>query len=237
MRIRFPHPFVLLLGGVLVAALLTWILPAGQYERRIDPATGGEVVVAGTYKEVDASPVGPAQAVLAVPRGMVDGAEIIIVILLVGGAYALLDRTGALGRLVAALVGRSRSPVAVIAGVSAIFATLGALENMHEEIIALVPVLLVLSRGLGFGAITALAMSVGAAVVGGRRSGRRTRSRVASRCGTRNFPFSPSPPFASACCLLRRPCGSGGRCGRRSTMTSARTSDRSLANRPGIATA
>jgi uncharacterized ion transporter superfamily protein YfcC len=166
MRIRFPHPFVLLLGGVLVAAVLTWILLAGQYERRIDPATGGNVVVAGTYKEVDASPVGLAQAVLAVPRGMVDGAEIIIVILLVGGAYALLDRTGALGRLVAALVGRSRSPVAVIAGVSAMFATFGALENMHEEIIALVPVLLVLSRGLGFGAITALAMSVGAAVVG-----------------------------------------------------------------------
>lgn len=166
MRIHFPHPFVLLLGGVLVAAVLTWILPAGQYERRIDPATGGEVVVAGTYQEVDASPVGLAQAVLAVPRGMVDGAEIIIVILLVGGAYALLDRTGALGRLVAALVGRSRHPVAVIAGVSATFATFGALENMYEEIIALVPVLLVLSRGLGFGAITALAMSVGAAVVG-----------------------------------------------------------------------
>ena len=43
---------------------------------------------------------------------------------------------------------------------------MGALENMHEEIIALMPVLLVLSRGLGFGAVTALAMSVGAAVVG-----------------------------------------------------------------------
>jgi uncharacterized ion transporter superfamily protein YfcC len=50
--------------------------------------------------------------------------------------------------------------------ISLAFASLGALENMHEEIIALVPVLLVLSRGLGFGAITALAMSLGAAVVG-----------------------------------------------------------------------
>jgi uncharacterized ion transporter superfamily protein YfcC len=46
------------------------------------------------------------------------------------------------------------------------FAVMGALENMHEEIIALIPVLLVLSRGLGFGAVTAVAMSVGAAVVG-----------------------------------------------------------------------
>ncbi len=46
------------------------------------------------------------------------------------------------------------------------FATLGALENMQEEIIALIPVLLVLSRGLGFGPITALSMSAGAAAVG-----------------------------------------------------------------------
>jgi uncharacterized ion transporter superfamily protein YfcC len=46
------------------------------------------------------------------------------------------------------------------------FASLGALENMQEEIIALVPVLVVLSRGLGYGSITALAMSLGAAVVG-----------------------------------------------------------------------
>lgn len=46
------------------------------------------------------------------------------------------------------------------------FATLGALENMHEEIVALIPVVVILSRGLGFGAVTALAMTIGAAVVG-----------------------------------------------------------------------
>ncbi|NJO56549.1 MAG: hypothetical protein HC834_09700 [Rhodospirillales bacterium] len=79
-----------------------------------------------------------------------------------GGAFALLDRTGALGRLVGSLVGRfRRRPILVVVFVSIGFATLGALENMHEEIIALIPVLLVLSRGLGFGAVTALAMSLG----------------------------------------------------------------------------
>jgi uncharacterized ion transporter superfamily protein YfcC len=91
MRIPSPHPFVLLLGGVLVAAVLTWILPAGTYERRTDPATGSALVVAGTYQTVDASPVGLAEAVLAVPRGIANGVEIIIVVLLVGGAYALLE--------------------------------------------------------------------------------------------------------------------------------------------------
>jgi len=174
---RFPHPMVLLLGGVLVAALLTWVLPAGQYDRVMNVGTAREVVVPGTWHRVEASPVGPAQAVLAVPRGLVAGADVMVVILLVGGAFVLLEQTGALGRLVGTLVGRTTRPRSVVVVVSLTFAVLGALVNMHEEIIALVPVLLVLSRGLGFGAITALAMSVGAAVVGSA--------------------FGPTNPFAS----------------------------------------
>lgn len=174
---RFPHPMVLLLAGVLVAALLTWVLPAGEYERVADASSGRDLVVPGTYHRTDAAPVGPAAAVLAVPRGIVAGADVVIVILFVGGAFVLLESTGALRRLVGAVVGRTRQPRAVVVGVSLVFATLGAMVNLHEEVIALVPVLLVLSRGLGFGAITALAMSVGAAVVGAA--------------------FGPTNPFAS----------------------------------------
>ncbi len=177
-RLRFPHPMVLLLAGVLVAALLTWVLPAGAYQRRLDPVSGRERVVAGTYERVEAAPVGVPAAVLAVPRGIVDGADVIVVILFVGGAFAMLERTGALGRLVAALLGRTRRPRGVVVLVSLLFATLGAMVNTHEEIIALIPVLVILSRGLGFGAITALGMSLGAAVVGAA--------------------FGPTNPFATA---------------------------------------
>jgi uncharacterized ion transporter superfamily protein YfcC len=46
------------------------------------------------------------------------------------------------------------------------FASMGALENMQEEIIPLVPVLLVLARGLGVDAIAVVAMSAGAAMIG-----------------------------------------------------------------------
>jgi len=163
---KLPHPFVLLLSGVAVAVVLTWIVPAGRYQRHIDAATKREVVVPGTYARVPATPVGPMAAIMTVPRGIVAGADVILTVLFVGGAFALLDATGALARLVGSLIGWTRQPQLVVVIVSLSFATLGALENMHEEIIALVPVLLVLSRGLGFGAITALAMSVGAAVVG-----------------------------------------------------------------------
>jgi uncharacterized ion transporter superfamily protein YfcC len=166
MRLRLPHPLVLLLGTVFVGAALTWVIPAGRYERRTDAATGREVVIAGTYARVQPAPVGPMGALLAVPRGIIAGADVILTILLVGGAFALLDATGALRRLVGALVGRTSRPRLVIVAVSLGFATLGALENMQEEIIALVPVLIVLSHGLGFGAVTAIAMSAGAAAVG-----------------------------------------------------------------------
>lgn len=166
MKLKLPHPFVLLLAGVAVAIAMTWVVPAGKYERRADAATGRDLVVPGSYARVDQAPVGPMAALLTVPRGIVAGADVILTILLVGGAFALLDATGALGRLVGALVGRTRRPRLIVSLVIVAFATLGALENMHEEIIALIPVLLVLSRGLGYGAITALAMSLGAAVVG-----------------------------------------------------------------------
>ena len=141
-------------------------MPAGTYQRRADAATGRNVVVSGTYARIEPAPVGPIAAVLAVPRGIVAGADVIVTVLFVGGAFALLDATGALARLVGALVGRTSNPRIIVMLVCLAFATLGALENMQEEIIALVPVLLVLSRGLGFGSMTALSMSVGSAAVG-----------------------------------------------------------------------
>ena len=124
------------------------------------------LVVPGTYARVEQSPVGVMGMLLSVPRGFVAGADVILIILIVGGAFTMLESTGALGRLVGVVVGGRRHPGMTVVLISLAFASLGALENMHEEIIALVPVLLVLSRGLGFGAITALAMSLGAAVVG-----------------------------------------------------------------------
>jgi uncharacterized ion transporter superfamily protein YfcC len=164
---RLPHPLILLLGGVGLAAVLTWTLPAGEYERRDDEATGRRVVVAGTYRGVDPAPVGPFGAVVAVPQGFVEAADVVAVILFVGGAWVVLDRLGTLTRLVGALVARFRGRgLVAIPAVALFFAVMGALENMQEEIVALVPVLLVLGRGLGVDAVTVVAMSAGAAMIG-----------------------------------------------------------------------
>ena len=164
---RLPHPILLLLGGIVLATALTWLLPAGEFERRDDPVTGRRLVVAGTYHRVEPAPVGLMGTLLAVPRGLVEGADVVVTILLVGGAFALVERLGVLARGAGAITRRARgrgAPALVL--VALVFATFGALENMQEEIIALVPVLLVLGRGLGVDALTMVAASTGAAAVG-----------------------------------------------------------------------
>ncbi|HET7232716.1 MAG TPA: hypothetical protein VFJ16_22080 [Longimicrobium sp.] len=166
-RVRFPHPLILLVAGVLLAALLTWILPAGEYTRTHDPVTDRDVVVAGTYHTVAAAPVGPFDALVAIPQGMVEAADVIFFVFLVGGAFAVVERTGALTRgmngLLRVVEGRESLVIPVI---SVAFAAGGALEHMQEEIIALIPALLLLTRRLGYEPMVAVMMSIGAAVVG-----------------------------------------------------------------------
>jgi uncharacterized ion transporter superfamily protein YfcC len=166
-RFRLPHPLILLLVGVVVAAALTWVLPAGEYARRDDPVTHRSIVVAGTYHAVARTPVGPFAAIVAVPRGFAEAADVIAVILFVGGAWVVIDRLGTLGRLIAALIARFRDRgLIAIPVIAFFFATMGALENMQEEIIPLIPILLVLGRGLGVDAVAVVAMSAGAAMIG-----------------------------------------------------------------------
>ena len=193
-RFRFsvPHPLVLLTACVILAAVASHVLPAGEFDRRDDEATGRSVVVAGTYHEVDPSPVGFFDAIVALPRGMADAAEVIFLVFLIGGAFTVVDETGALKRgvtsMVRALHGRD---LLVIPVVSVLFATGGVVENMQEEIIPLVPVLLILTRRLGFTPMVAVAMSAGAAFVGSA--------------------FSPINPFQVSIAqrLAKLPLGSG----------------------------
>jgi len=192
-RFSVPHPLVLLTGCVILAALASYVVPAGQFDRIVNEATGRTVVVAGTYQPVEASPVSLFEAMVALPRGMIEAGEVIFLVFLIGGAFSVVDETGAFRRGVTSLVrtldGRD---LLVIPIVSLFFAAGGVVENMHEEIIPLIPVLIILTRRLGFTPIVALAMSIGAAVVGSA--------------------FSPINPFQVQIAqnLAELPLGSGG---------------------------
>lgn len=166
-RARFPDALVLLTGCVLLAAVASWVLPAGEFERREDPATGRSVVVAGTYAPAEQSPVGLFDALVAIPIGMAQAADVIALVFLIGGAFAVIDETGALGRATGSLARALRGrDLLVIPIVSLFFGAGGAAQNMQEEIVALVPVLLLLAARLGFTPLVAVAMSAGAAFVG-----------------------------------------------------------------------
>jgi uncharacterized ion transporter superfamily protein YfcC len=166
-RLQLPHPLALLTACIIAAAILTWIVPAGQYDRGDDPASGRHVVVARSYHRVDAHPLGPFDTLLAVPHGMSDAASVIFFVFLVGGAFTVVEETGALRQAVGSLVlAVGDRGALVIPIVSIAFAAAGALENMAEEIIALVPVLMLVTRRLGFDAITGVAISIGASAIG-----------------------------------------------------------------------
>lgn len=166
-KFRFPHPLILLLGFILLAAALSYALPAGEFERREDPATGRSVVVPGTFHTVPPSPVGLFDALVAIPRGLAAAADVVFLVFLVGGAFAVVDQTGVLRRGVDWLVGRLQNRAALVIPVSCIvFALGGVLINMQEEFIALIPVLLILTRRMGFSPLVAVAMSMGPAAVG-----------------------------------------------------------------------
>src|SRR6266571_5358402 len=165
--VKFPHPLVLLCGGVLVAAAASYVLPAGQFDRRHDPATGRDVVIAGTYHGVPPHRVTPFGALVAIPRGLADAAAVIFFVFLIGGAFTVVDETGALRQGVDWLVRRfGHAETLVVPAASLAFALGGVLDNMKEEIIALVPVVLLLARRLGLRPVIAVAMSLGAAAVG-----------------------------------------------------------------------
>ncbi|HXI21421.1 MAG TPA: Na+/H+ antiporter NhaC family protein, partial [Gemmatimonadales bacterium] len=164
---HFPQPLALLVACVLVAALLSYLLPAGRFERREDPVTGRNVVVAGTYHRVPRSPVTPFQALVAIPRGMADAGAVIFYVFLVGGAFAVVERTGASTRLVHGLVRRLGGDASLVIPVTCIaFGLGGVLIQMQEELIAFVPMLLLLTRRLGLAPVIAAAVSIGAAAVG-----------------------------------------------------------------------
>ena len=166
-RLSFPHPLALLIGFILFAGLLTYLIPSGTYERVYDSVTDREVVVPGSYKTIDFEPLSVYEILIDIPEGLIYRADIIIMILIFGGAFYIVDKTGALRGgvtyLAAKLKGRE-STILIIVGM--VFTTLGALDNTQEEIIALIPVLIILTNRLGYNTFITVSISFGCAVIG-----------------------------------------------------------------------
>lgn len=164
---KFPNAFVIFLGVILLSWILTYVIPQGSYNRITDSETGQTTVVNGSYHEISADPMNFFELLVAIPQGLASRGDLIILILLMGGSFYLIEKTGALGQGLQVLVDRlqDRESLAIVF-VSILFAAAGATIGLQEEIIALAPILILFGRSMGYNTIVALGISYGAAVLG-----------------------------------------------------------------------
>ena len=103
---RVPHTLVLLFLMIAAALLLTYVVPAGRYER-VENEHGRLQVVPGTFEHIpDAPRLSPLTVFTAIPRGLAAASEIIFFIFIIGGAFAVLRSTGAVDAFLGAALRR-----------------------------------------------------------------------------------------------------------------------------------
>jgi uncharacterized ion transporter superfamily protein YfcC len=167
---RMPNAYVLIFLLLIVTAALTWIVPAGQFARTQGP-DGRTIVVPNSFRWIDPGaelPEGytlqPApQGVMEVLRAPMDGfvatAYIIVFILVLGGAFRVLEATGAIvagiRRTTEAMRGRE---VLIIPVMMTLFSIGGATIGMSEETIIFVMMFVPLALALGYDTITGVCM-------------------------------------------------------------------------------
>jgi len=155
---RFPDSLVLILTMVVLAQAATLVLPRGEFERE------GRSVVPGTYERLpetatsveDVVSIVP-DALLAIPRGLEDGANIIFFVFLIGGVIAVIRRTGAIDALLGAAIHRlGGRPGLLVVGMLTVFALGSSFIGMAEEYMPFIPILVTMCLALGMDAIVAL---------------------------------------------------------------------------------
>lgn len=159
-NIRMPHTYVILTMILLVVVGLTYIIPAGEYTRILDPASAREIVEAGSFHYVEGKRPGLFGIFLALQRGYVDAADILFLIIFAYGYVYMLIDNGTLNALINGLIrmlGR-RTFLIIPVGMTA-FGVLGSTMGIFEEVYGLVPVFAGIAVALGYDVI------VGSAIV------------------------------------------------------------------------
>ena len=158
---RAPHVFLLLGGLILLAAALTWLIPAGSYDRVLDEATGQTVVVPDSFTLTEPTPVAP----WLLPRLLFEALstgpapKLISFVFFLSGAFEIILESGAVAGLCGWVVGRFRHRrgwlVPLFVGVFSLF---GFTMGLTTASIIFVPLGMAAARSLGYDARTGMAM-------------------------------------------------------------------------------
>lgn len=169
---QFPHTYVIIFSIILVAAVCTWLIPAGEFERQtitVENNATKEVISPSSYHGVPQQPQ-TWQILSAFYKGFVRSPKIIVFILILGGAFWILNESKAIDAGVASFLRRSKKMERmwlfrklgvnniIIASVMLMFSLFGALFGMSEETIAFVIIFVPLAISMGYDSIVGVCM-------------------------------------------------------------------------------
>ncbi|GAB3060463.1 YfcC family protein [Salinicoccus sesuvii] len=162
--IKIPHAFVLIYAIVILAMIMSYIIPAGEYER-YENENGTLVVDETSFQYTEQTPVHWTEIFRSVPEGMTDAAGIIFLIFIIGGAFGMINGTGAIEAGINKVVSLLRNrEIILIPLTMLIFSFGGATFGMAESTLIFIPMGIMLARSLGMDAMTGMAMvALGAA--------------------------------------------------------------------------
>ncbi len=169
-RFSIPHVFIFLSAIILFSSILTYIIPSGSFERTTKTINNVEctIVIPGTYKEMpkhyslkgiilgdkvegEASPISILGLFSAIPKGMNQAAALIFFIFIIGAVFNLIQHTGTINVVINRLLKRFRkSPMALTLILYLGFAFGATFLGMGAEFIPLIPILLMLSKEMGY---------------------------------------------------------------------------------------
>ena len=157
-KLRIPNTYVIIGAIILLCAVATWFVPGGQYVKTEDGAL--------TYERIDHAPQ-VLQVFSAIYHGFVKQAGIIVFILVVGGAFWLLNATGAVSAGISRFIARvGKRDKWVLVALTVLFSLAGAVFGMSEETIPFVGIVVPLAVSMGYDAFMGMLIVYVAANVG-----------------------------------------------------------------------
>ena len=171
---RFPTAYTILFALIVLVAALTWIIPAGQYDRQMNEEVGREVAVPGTYQTVESNPQSLIDVLLAPIAGFYDpdsyaanAIDVALFVLMLGGFLGVVNATGAINtgirQSMRAMEGREIWMIPIL---MALFAAGGTTYGMAEETLAFYAILLPVVLRAGYDAVTGVAIILIGAGIG-----------------------------------------------------------------------
>ena len=167
-KFNVPHVFIILFAIIVLCTILTWIVPAGAFDYVQNVETGRDVAVAGTWHEVDPTPVGPLRMFELIYEGMVNAADIAFLVFITFASVTFVIKSGAFDGAVAVLlkIFKGKSSLITIPIFMALIGLGSSTIGMFEEWLPFIPVFAAVYTGMGYDALVGLAVVAFGAGIG-----------------------------------------------------------------------